>query len=174
MQTVYSLLKSLTFLTISILMTMPSCSRNDGNDTDDECPSAVVATWKVDGVSLKSSVYLYSSVGSMLNFTFVGCGDANNEKVIQLSYLPYPPAVGTYPLRDGVSSSGTTAQGAYSPDSNVSYATDTVHTGSITINSINASAKTLSATFQFTGKKYNGSGELVQITEGVITNARYQ
>ena len=49
--------------------------------------------------------------------------------------------------------------------------TDNTHTGSITITSINTSAQTYSASYQF--QAVDRSGTVVTITNGMVTNSNY-
>ena len=172
-----------TFLTKSFLsllflgvISITACRNDDGDN--DNCGSTGVleASWKVNGVEENAYRSFHTHTGSLLNLSFQSCSGPNNAVV--LSYIPYPPAVGTYELKYGPFSSPIKGQATYIDESvgtsGVSYATNDTINGTFTITDVDLAAKTLSGTFSFNGLKEDGSGIIHSITEGQIFNTVYE
>lgn len=159
-------------LAIAIFIAVSSCRHNEPGSAN--CPGNAVATWKVDGRTFESYVYLYTKVGSVNNFTLTACTTGSNNETVQLAFIPYPPVVGSHPLTwNGYGVWNNEGSGQYLTDEDGNYVTDTTHTGSFDIASVNTTNKTISGSFHFSAHEVNGTRS-VNITDGIFTNMKYE
>jgi len=145
------------------------------------CTQPITATWSVDGVPYVSDTTLYFSLDTAWQLTLLECVDDGVDRILQFSSIPGPIAVGTYPLSyqilhanpangNGGAFWASGSSSAISADTN--YYTDDVHTGSFSVTAVDPINLTYSATFSFTAVNDAGT-KTVQVTDGVITNAKY-
>ncbi|MBP9152771.1 MAG: hypothetical protein KBF73_10850 [Flavobacteriales bacterium] len=170
-------MKSARFFVLAMFaissFTFNSCNSDD--DDEGDCLGTLQSSWKFNGVYEKSHVGLYSRTGSLMNLTFTACVEGSNDKVLSIAYFNYPPEVGvSQPLLQGPSIAGYTAMGLYNADVEGDFATDSIHTGTFTVTSIDTVAHLLSAEFQFTAVNLSNPSQTAVITEGVVNNIHYE
>ncbi len=155
---------------IALLATigLSSCDRED----EFECPGELQASWRANGTYEESYVGFYFHTATLLNLTFSACVDSDNDKVLSIAYIPYPPTEGTFDLVSGPGLDPT-AQGLYDADVEGNFWTDAVHTGTVTLTDVDTVAQRISGTFQFTAVNVDNASETIQITEGQIYNIQY-
>ncbi len=161
-----------SFLAVLFLGLISITACNNDDDGDNDCTGHLHASWKVNGVLEESYQGWHITTTSLLGLTFKSCDDEN--KSIIISYIPSPPAVGTYQLKYGPGSP-ITQVGTYNlGDANIDYHTTDSIDGTLVITEVNTTDKTLSGTFSFDAVKDDGSGEIISITEGQIFNTVYE
>jgi hypothetical protein len=164
---------SIAVAALTLIIFVSSCHRDD--DTTARCPGTAVASWKVGGAPYESYVYVYTHVGTVSNFTLTACVSDANDKIVQMVFIPYPPVVGSHPLKwDGMGVWNSFGSGQYITDDDGNYVTDsTTYTGSFDITSINTANKTITGGFHFSAQERGGS-RTVDVTDGVFTNMKYE
>lgn len=164
---------SLLLLLLSGIFFITACNNNDDDDGN-TCTGTLNASWKVNGTEENAYVEYNVHTVSLLSLSFQACTDPNN--MIAINYIPYPPAVGTYELKNGPLSSPIKGQGTYIDESvgtsGVHYPTNDTISGVLTITDVDLSAKTLSGTYSFDALKPDGS--VIHITEGQIFDTKYE
>lgn len=166
--------KSLLAFHFFALISITACNTNNDDDDGNTCTGSLDASWKVNGTEENAYVEYNGHTVSFLSLSFQACTDPNNSVVI--NYIPYPPSVGAYELRNGPLSSPIQGQGTYVDESvgtsGVHYPTNDTIVGTLNITSVDLTAKTLSGNFSFNALKPDGS--TVQITEGQIFDTKYE
>lgn len=156
---------------IMCLTTFSACSPDE--ESAEDCIDTPDATWLDNGTSRSSNSNLHVHSETLMNLSFAACQSDNVDRTITISFLPYPPVVGIYEIRDGITINGTYAKGTYTTDDLGDFTTDDTHTGTISITEVNSTSQTLNATFQFTARKNNDAEQTVEITEGQIIGTNY-
>ncbi len=149
---------------------------NEDSNENSDCPGKEYASWKVDGTAYTmNNAFTVGQTPPTMSMMLIACVNDGVDKTISLSFIPFPPAVGKYPVQYK-SMHGTkwnnTASAVYSIEKGNNYFTDDAsNTGSFVISSIDEGAKTFTGTFEFTAASDDGSS-LVRITDGTYT-AKY-
>lgn len=164
---------SISIAALTLLVTVSSCHRDS---TSANCPGTPFATWKVDGVTQESYVYVYTHAGTVSNFTLTACVNDANDKIVQMAFIPYPPVVGSYPLKwSGQGVWNGFGSGQYITDDDGDYLTDsTTYTGSFDIASVNTTDKRIAGSFHFAAHEVNPGTRTVNVTDGMFTNMKYE
>ncbi len=143
------------------------------------CPSTIQASWKVDGMPYASSRVVVLYIGTHSQIAMVECSDDSAKGALQID-LPGPIAVGSYPLSFTIlhGQVSATEAGAYwsktgTSGGDTTYFTTAAHTGVLDIASLDTATTTFSGTFAFSATNDAGT-QVVQITDGVFTAAKYQ
>lgn len=172
MKTIFT--KSYLALLFLGIISITACRNNDDDNNNNNCNGTLDASWKVNGVEESAYVEYNTHTVSLLSLSFQACSEPNNFVII--NYIPYPPAVGSYELRNGPLSSPIKGQGVYVDEgvgtSGVHYQTNDTIVGILNITSVDFAAKTLSGTFSFDALKPDGT--VIQITEGEIFDTKYE
>ena len=147
------------FLAFTAIVFTAGCN----NDLGSPCDGNAIASWKANGLAEEARVYTQTNTDTTLYLNFAACGSTGN--VVAFDNIPSPPVAGTYMLNSNI-------QGIYLFGVVERYETSEQSTGSLTITTVDTINKTLSGNFAFTAKQDSGSAQK-QITEGIITNARY-
>lgn len=162
-----------TFRLAIILCGTLSLAGCANDDADGVCPGAQVATWKLNGETFESHQPYHNKSVSYMTLSFAACKSNTVDRVVIMSYVPYPPAVGTYPIGIGPSVSGTTCMGSYTSDDLGDFNTSADHTGTLTITEVDEANHRLSGTFSFTAAKTGHPDQTVVVSEGFIFNTVY-
>jgi len=121
----------------------------------------------------ESYVSFHSKTALHLNLSFIACKTDGVSRTIAITYLPYPPVIGNYPLFLGPTFQGVSAFGAYTIDGDQNFQTDSTHTGTFTITSVDTVAHLLSGTFSFTAFNVDDTTDLIEIGSGEVNGTEY-
>jgi hypothetical protein len=83
----------------ALLLTVASSCHRD--TTNNACPGAVSASWKADGATFEmhNTFTVGGGSGSPMNMVLVACTNDGIDRTVSFNFIPYPPAIGVYPIR---------------------------------------------------------------------------
>lgn len=145
----------------------------DNSDADANCPGAQVATWKLNGEAFESRQAYHNKSVNFMTLSFAACKPNTIDRVVILSFVPYPPVVGTYAIGIGPSVNGTTCVGSYTADDLGDFGTTVDSSGTLVITEVDVANHTLSGTFSFTATKVGQPDQTVVVSEGSIMSTIY-